>query len=366
MTAEANQPCRWATGVAGRVRRSVQALAPYTPGEQPRTPGLIKLNTNENPYPPSPKVRDALREFAPNLLRLYPDPLAARLRAAIASLHGCSMENVFVGNGSDEILALCTRAFVEPDGLIAWYDPSYSLYPVLASIADVRGAAIPLTEDFDLPPPGPIEASVSLLFITTPNAPTGRAFARSVLERVCDSSRGVVVLDEAYADFASESFADLAISRPNVVITRSFSKSYSLAGLRLGYALGPSELIEALFKIKDSYNVDALAQLVGEAAINDQEWMRENARKIIATRERVRQALASRGWRVVPSATNFLFASPPDGNAKTVFASLRAQNILVRYFPGDRTGNFLRITIGTDAEMDALLAAIDKTAASED
>lgn len=341
------------------IRRSVAKMTPYTPGEQPRAPGLIKLNTNENPYPPSPLVSEALRQFAADGLRLYPDPMAVELRAAIAELHGCSIENVFAGNGSDEILALCTRAFVEPDGVIAWFEPSYSLYPVLAAIADTKTRAIPLEGDFSLPPAEAVDPEISLLFITTPNAPTGLAYPRARVEAICTACRGVVVLDEAYVDFAPEHFADLALSRPNVLVSRSFSKSYSLAGLRLGYALGPAPLIEALYKIKDSYNLDQFAQRLGLAAIRDHAWMRANAEKIIATRGRVAASLLARGWQVLPSATNFLFARPPDGNARDMFDRLRARNILVRHFPGPRTGEYLRITIGTDAQMDALLAALD-------
>lgn len=341
------------------IRASVSRMTPYTPGEQPKEAGLIKLNTNENPYPPSPRVADALREAASDALRLYPDPMAVELRRAIAELHGCGIDHVFAGNGSDEILALCTRAFVESDGLIAWFDPSYSLYPVLTAIADVRSHTIPLRDDFQLPPSSRLPSPISLLFITTPNAPTGMAYPRAEIEAWCAACPGVVVLDEAYVDFAPESFVDLALRLPNVLVSRSLSKSYSLAGLRLGYAIGPAPLIEALYKIKDSYNLDLLAQRLGLAAIRDQAWMLGNAQKIIATRARLAAALAARGWHVLPTATNFLFARPPGGDAKRIFDHLRARRILVRHFPGPRTGEYLRITIGTDAQMDALLAALD-------
>ncbi len=340
------------------IRSSVGALTPYTPGEQPRAPGLIKLNTNENPYPPSPRVVEALRGYAADGLRLYPDPMSTALRQAIADLHGCGVENVFAGNGSDEVLALCTRAFVEREGIVAWFEPSYSLYPVLTAIADVRGVAVPLADDFALPPIARIPVDASLIFVATPNAPTGCAYPRAEIEAVCTACRGVVVLDEAYADFAPDQFADLALRYSNVLVTRSLSKSYSLAGLRIGYAIGAGSLIEALYKIKDSYNLDALAQALGAAAVRDQEWMRGNARKIIATRERVAAALLERGWGVVPTAANFIFARPPGGDARACFERLRAANILVRYFPGPRTGEHLRISIGTDAQMDAFLAAI--------
>ena len=341
------------------IRASVAKMTPYTPGEQPRVPGLIKLNTNENPYPPSPRVAEALAAIAADALRLYPDPVALELRRTIAGLHGCGVENVFAGNGSDEVLALCTRAFVEPDGIIGWFDPSYSLYPVLAAIADARGVPSPLAGDFSLPPNAQRPVPHSLFFLTTPNAPTGILFPRADLEAFCDAQRGVVVLDEAYADFAPDQFMDLALARPNVIVSRSLSKSYSLAGLRLGYAVGPAPLIEALYKIKDSYNLDALTQAIGAAALRDPAWMRGNVEKIVATRARVARALEARGWTVLPSATNFIFAKPAGKSAGEMFAHLRARNILVRHFPGPRTGDYLRITIGTDAQMDAFLAALD-------
>ncbi len=342
------------------IRASVAKMTPYTPGEQPRVPGLIKLNTNENPYPPSPRVAEALAAFTAESLRLYPDPMALELRGTIAGLHGCGVENVFAGNGSDEVLALCTRAFVEPGGAVGWSDPSYSLYPVLSAIADVRGTPVPLGEDFALPPCAHLPTPISLFFLTTPNAPTGIRYPRGRVEAFCGEFPGVVVLDEAYGDFAPAHFMDLALSRPNVLVSRSLSKSYSLAGLRLGYAVGPAPLIGALHKIKDSYNLDALAQRIGVAALRDQAWMRGNVERIVATRERVARELRARGWTVLPSATNFLFARPPTGaSAADVFNHLRARNILVRHFPGPRTGDGLRVSVGTDTQMDAFLAALD-------
>lgn len=341
------------------IRSTVQRLTPYTPGEQPRVPGLIKLNTNENPYPPSPQVSEALKSFSAESLRLYPDPVALELRRTIAALHGCAIENVFAGNGSDEVLALCTRAFVEPGGTVGWFDPSYSLYPVLTAIADFPAALVPLDEHFGIPHPASrIANPESLFFLTTPNAPTGIQFPRTSVETFCAAQSGVVVLDEAYADFAPEHFMDLALARPNVLVSRSLSKSYSLAGLRLGYAVGPAPLIEALYKIKDSYNLDALTQRLGETALQDQAWMRGNVAKIVATRARVTRELNARGWAVLPSAANFVFVKPAGKPARTVFDELRARNILVRHFPGPRTGDYLRITIGTDAQMDAFLAAL--------
>jgi len=339
------------------IRATVQSLHPYTPGEQPRGADVIKLNTNENPYGPSPRVVEALRSADPSALRLYPDPMCADLRERIAARHGCAPEQVFVGNGSDEILALAIRAYVERDGIVSFFDPSYSLYPVLCAIEDVATRPVPLAADFGWrEPDGP---DASLFFLTNPNAPTSLRFDRDRVEAFCARSRGVVLVDEAYVDFAGASCADLALRLPNTLVTRSFSKSYGLAGLRVGYAIGPAALIEALFKIKDSYNVSLLAQRLAAAAIDDADWLRDAVAHIVATRRRVATELARRGWSVLPSETNFLFAKPPAGvAARDVFDHLRARHIHVRYFPGERTRDHLRVTIGSDAQMDGFLAAV--------
>lgn len=338
------------------IRKAVQHLHAYVPGEQPKDANVIKLNTNENPYPPSPRVAAALREFDPSRLRLYSDPVCSAFREHIAAMHGCKSENVFVGNGSDEVLALCARGLVERSGTIGYFDPSYSLYPVLAAIEDVATKPVPLPDDFGWVTPPPDHSD--LFFLTNPNAPTSLLFAKSKIAAFCKSFRGVVLIDEAYVDFAPEHCIDLALSLPNVIVARTLSKSYSLAGLRLGYAIGPASLIDALFKIKDSYNVSMLSQVLGLAALNDFPYFHENVAKLIATRTRVTSALRDRGWTVVDSATNFLWAKPPQKPAKEVFEFLRSKKIFVRYFPGGRTGDYLRITIGTDAQMDAFLAVL--------
>ncbi len=338
------------------IRPSVAALTPYTPGEQPG-PGVIKLNTNENPYPPSPRVAAALRAADPTLLRLYPDPVSSGLRRQVAELHGCAPEQVFIGNGSDEVLALCVRAFVPEGGTVGYFDPSYSLYPVLAAIEEAPVRPVALTPDFSWAMPA--DYSASLFFLTNPNAPTSRLFPRGEVESFCRRFSGVVLIDEAYVDFASSSCADLALRLPNVLIARTLSKSYSLAGIRLGYAVGPAPLIEALHKIKDSYNISWLTQQLAAAALADPAWMKANVAKITATRERVAQALRSRGWFVFDSSTNFLFARPPARPAREIFEDLRTRKIFVRYFPAPATRDYLRITVGTDAEMDALLAVLE-------
>lgn len=336
--------------------RHVRAMHGYVPGEQPKIPGLIKLNTNENPYPPSPRVADAIQRTLIDSLRLYPDPLCTALRGKIATLHDVEVEQVFVGNGSDEVLALCTRAFVEDDGAIGCFDPSYSLYPVLADIRSVKLKPVELAPDFTWRMSEGYHAS--LFYLTNPNAPTSMAFPKTTIRTFCESFSGVVLIDEAYADFAPDNCMDLAKRMSNVLVSRTFSKSYSLAGIRAGYVVGHAKLISAMYTIKDSYNVNALTQKLALAAINDQLHMRENVDRIIATRERVAKELAKRGYTVYPSAANFLWVTPIGISAADLFKHLREQKILTRYFPGEKTGHCLRITIGTDEQMDALLSSL--------
>ena len=340
-----------------RIRDNVVAMAAYVPGEQPSDPAIVKLNTNENPYPPAPGVLEVLRAAGEAGLRLYPDPLCLRLRESIARLHGCSVEQVFCGNGSDEVLALCIRAFVPDGGRIGCFVPSYSVYPVLADAAGVFTATLPLAPDFSWPAI-PRDYEVPLFFWTNPNAPTGLRCDAEVIRRWAARTGGVVVVDEAYVDFATADCSRLALEAPNVLVTRTLSKSYSLAGIRLGYALGPAELIGALNKIKDAYNVNGLTQLLARAAIEDQSHMRANAKRIIATRERIAAALRERGWEVFASEANFLWIRPPHEPAETVLQQLRERGVLVRHFAAARTRAYLRVTVGSDAQMDAFLAAL--------
>jgi histidinol-phosphate aminotransferase len=341
------------------IRKSVQKLQAYTPGEQPQVAGLVKLNTNENPYPPSPAVARTLKDTAADLLRLYPDPMCVALRERIAAVQGCAVDEVFVGNGSDEVLRLAIWAFTQPGGAVASFDPSYSLYPVLAAAEEVNFRAIPLAFGFGWTEP-PVDLDATLFFLANPNAPTGLVYPSEAIHAFCQRFKGVVLIDEAYVDFSEgRNCMALAKSLSNVLVCRTLSKSFSLAGLRIGYAIGSSALIGALYKLKDSYNVDRLAQAIALAALGDVPWMQDNARRIVATRERVATELEKRGFGVVPSGANFLFMEPPAGrSAADLFVELRTKKILVRYFPGERTGNHLRVTIGTDAQMDAFLGAL--------
>jgi histidinol-phosphate aminotransferase len=342
------------------IRQSVESLSAYVPGEQPADREIVKLNTNENPYPPSPRVASALASLDPADLRLYPDPVCRELRDAIAALHGCRPAQVFVGNGSDEILALCTKAFVEDDGSIGYFDPSYSLYPVLSDIRCAGKRPVALDEEFRWQMPDGYASS--LFFMTNPNAPTSMLHARATVRAFCERFPGVVLIDEAYVDFSSADCMDLALQLPNVLVLRTVSKSYSLAGLRVGYVVGSEILMDAFYKLKDSYNVDRIAQRLALAAVQDQPAMRANVARILATRERLAGALRGLGFRVYPSETNFLWVRPAGCSARELFEQLRARKIFVRYFSGPRTGDFVRITIGTDAEVDRLIEATGQIA----
>jgi histidinol-phosphate aminotransferase len=355
------------------IRPLVQALSPYTPGEQPRIKGLIKLNTNENPYPPSPKVRHAIRAAVDMRLRLYPNPTAQPLREKLARLHRCRPENIIVGNGSDELLAMAVRCFVEPASpssgdsrtLVQFFAPSYSLYPVLADIHGAQRNPVPLNPDFSLPSIADLKRAkqwdfeAALTFVTTPNAPSGRGYLTSELDRLCEIQKRVIVLDEAYVDFADENALSLALKYPHVLVARTFSKAYSLCAQRVGYFIGHPALIEALQKIRDSYNVNGLGQAAAAATLSDLPYYRANFRKVIATRRKLTRELEELGFRVLPSQTNFILTEPQKFSAKDWLEKLRRRKILVRWFDQPTVREYLRISIGTPVEATALVRAAE-------
>ena len=362
------------SGVAARVRPLVQALHAYVPGEQPKIRGLIKLNTNENPYPPAPAVLKATRAAVDGRLRLYPNPTSSGLRAKLAQMHGCGPENIFIGNGSDEVLAYLIRAFAEPlsavtpttlgKATVQYLWPCYSLYPVLAETHGARPKPVRLLEDFALPAVpalkrgGEWDFEAALSLVTTPNAPSGRGYSRDELEALCKAQKGVIVLDEAYVDFAEGHSADLALKYPHVVVARTFSKAYSLCFQRVGYCIAHADVVAALDRVRDSYNVNGLGQVAAEATLDHLGYYRKGFAKVIRTRERLRRELSGLGWKVLPSQTNFLLAEPPGLPAKAWLERLREKKILVRWFSLPEIQQYLRITIGTDAEIDALLRAV--------
>jgi histidinol-phosphate aminotransferase len=368
------------------VRPLVRRLHAYVPGEQPKVAGLIKLNTNENPYPPSPRVRRAIRTAADERLRLYPNPTAQPVREALGRLHGCTADQIFVGNGSDECLALAVRAFVEPVGssasrgrtgattgrlkahqegrtLVQYFTPSYSLYPVLADAHGAAAHAVPLDVDFAIPSVqtlrrrGQWRFDAALTVITTPNAPSGRGYSTSDLETLCRAQRGVTILDEAYVDFADEHALPLALKYPHVLVARTFSKAYSLCFQRIGYVVGHPALIAALDTIRDSYNVNGLGQIAALATLTDLPYYRANFRRIIDTRARLSHALTTLGFEVLPSQTNFVLVKPPLFPAERWLIELRRRKVLVRWFSTPEVRDYLRITIGTDEDATALVKA---------
>ncbi|MGA2640299.1 MAG: histidinol-phosphate transaminase [Spirochaetia bacterium] len=349
----------------GFVRRAVRGMDGYVPGLQPG-PGekLVKLNTNENPYPPSSRVLDALHSAAESSVRLYPSPEATPLREKAAALYGLKPSQVICGNGSDEILAILMRTFVGEGETIAFFKPSYSLYPVLAGIGRARATNVPLprvarsSEMADIPVPSP---KAKVFFLTNPNSPYGVGFPTSWVERLLDRFRGIVVADEAYVDFALESSLPLLASHPRLVIARTLSKAYSLAGMRAGLAFAHDDLIREMLKVKDSYNVSRLAQVAACAALEDQECFRTARDRIIATRERFSNALSAQGFTVLPSEANFVFAVPPrDLAAARVYEGLLSRGFLVRHWKTGIASDGLRISIGTDGDMDALARGIEE------
>lgn len=341
--------------------RKARQVSPYTPGEQPKIQNLIKLNTNENPYPPSERAKEALRNADMDALRLYPDPESAELRAAIAHVHGSAPEQVFVGNGSDEVLALLFMAFFDVDEPVAMPDISYSFYPVYARLCGLQTRTIPLREDFTLSAQDYAGCKGGIIF-ANPNAPTGRAISLGDIETICKNHERVVVVDEAYVNFGAESALPLIARYDNLLVVRTLSKSHSLAGLRVGYALGHPALIEALERIKNSFNsypLDRLAQAAAKAAIEDTEYTRQCSEKIMDTRERVVAHLITMGFDVIPSKTNFVFCTHPKTHARAIQQQLRERAILVRRFDAPRIDNYLRISMGTDTEMEALIRALE-------
>ena len=354
-----------------RIARKVRNLAPYVYGEQPQGRGVIKINTNEAAYPASPKIRQVLAKFDFERLRRYPSADFKELRAELAKLHQTTIDRIFVGNGSDEILSLMTDAFVEDDEAIVTLDPSYSLYRTLADIRGVRWVGFSWedvrreTRDFTSKV-SCLESSASLALITSPNNPTGVQIPPKEIAAFAKRFPGVVVVDEAYVDYADVDCMALATAKANrnVIVMRTFSKAYALAGLRVGYCVGPKDLIEALYKIKDSYNVDAIAQAVALAAVKDQKYLKSLVAKVLKTRAWFVAELEKRGWDVMPTQANFVFARPPcaktaKADSKRVFEGLRERNIFIRYFSGPKTCDRVRISIGTDAQMRRVLKEID-------
>lgn len=340
-------------------RSILEDVAGYVPGEQPRASGVIKLNTNENPFPPSPQVEEALRGLGVDGLRRYPDPVSAELRRACAERYGYSSEEwVIAGNGMDELLAMAIRAFVDPGDAILTPYPTYTLYETLAKLHGARPVSVDLDDSFQLSETF-YQTPARLCFLPRPNAPTGVCPPRADVEKLCESFDGLVVIDEAYADFAEDNCMDFPRRYKNAIVMRSFSKSFSLAGIRLGTAVALPELIAELLKTKDSYNLNAVTQRLGLAAINDYDHMRANTDRVREGRRYLTESLQELGFHVPPSQANFVLAewngSP---SALTLFEGLKQRNILVRHFPVRRLEHALRISVGAPEENEAVVKAL--------
>lgn len=351
--------------MTGYFRTNIAAMAGYTPGEQPDDPRVVKLNTNENPYPPSPKVRAALRRAANATLRLYPEPLSQTLRGVAAQVYSVQPVNIIAGNGSDELLSILLRCFVGPADRVAFPVPTYSLYETLVEIQDGRCAPVNFPADFSLPD-SLAGQNAALTFICNPNAPSGTLVPLPEIVRLAQAVRGILVVDEAYVDFATtEGASSIPLIRqlPNLIVLRTFSKSFSLAGMRIGLAFAREELIAGMMKVKDSYNLNRLSLVAATAALQDMAWMERNAQRIRHSRERLTTALMEIGYEVYPSQTNFVLARQPGRNQKVVYEALKNRKILVRYFDLPSLQDCLRITVGTPREIRLLLRELKEIVA---
>lgn len=340
-----------------RFRPNIAAMTGYTPGEQPQDAGFIKLNTNENPYPPSPKVRAALRKAINSSLRLYPEPLSDSLRTRAARVYGVRPSNVIAGNGSDELLSMLLRCFVRPGDRVAFPRPTYSLYDTLVEIEDGTGAAVDFPADFSVPAELAQQAA-ALTFLCNPNAPSGTLVPVAEIETLARAVSGVLVVDEAYVDFASSEGASaipLIHRFDNLVVLRTFSKSFSLAGMRIGLAFACEEIIRGMLKVKDSYNVNRLSLVAATAALEDVPWMIRNAGRIQRSRKSLSGALRRLGYDVYPSHANFVLARRAGESLKAVYDELKRRRILVRYFDAPGLSDCLRITVGTSKEIRSLV-----------
>ena len=343
--------------MANYFRANIQAMSGYVPGEQPRDDGIIKLNTNENPYPPSPKVYAALRRAIDASLRLYPQPLSDPLCAAAAAAYGVKIENIMAGNGSDELLSMMLRCFVGPGDRVAYPVPTYSLYDTLVEIQAGVAVRVPFPEDFSIPEEL-VRQGAALTLLCNPNAPSGTLVPLPEIVKLAGAVAGILVVDEAYVDFAASEGASaipLIHQLPNLIVLRTLSKSFSLAGMRIGLAFASAEIIAGMNKVRDSYNLDRLSIVAGTAALADLAWMKRNAARIQRSRQRLASGLKRLGYQVYPSHANFILARQRGKNLQPVYEELKRQKILVRYFDAPGLRDCLRITVGTPKEVRALL-----------
>ena len=348
------------------VRPVVREMAGYTPGEQPGAgERVVKLNTNENPFPPSPRVMQAIQQIEPEQLRRYPNSTADAFREAAAQVLGVKSDMILAGNGSDDVLAIAMLAFLSPGDTLAYPNPTYSLYPVLAEIDEVKVAEVPWEKEWQLPIDALLATKARAIFLANPNAPSATFVSPQKIEELCKKFNGAVLVDEAYVDFADDNCLPLLKDHDNIVITRTLSKAYSLAGLRFGYAVARAEVIREMNKARDSYPCDAVSVAAATAAIQDQEYAKKTWDHVKSERQRLSSELTQMGWKVLPSEANFIFAAAPDGHGKQVYLGLKEQGILVRYFDKPGLTDKIRITVGTSQENNALIGGIKALGAAE-
>jgi len=353
--------------VASYLRRNIAVLQGYIPGEQPRGESAIKLNTNENPYPPSPRVLSALRRAVNRSLRLYPEPLSDSLRSLAAAIYRVRPDNILAGNGSDELLSMLVRCFVGPGDRVAYPVPTYTLYDTLVAIQEGEGVTVDYPPDFSLPE-ALYSHQAALTFLCNPNSPSGTLVPLKQIERLARSVPGVLVVDEAYIDFAQgDGVSALSLIRglPNLVVLRSFSKSFSLAGMRIGLAFAAEEIIRGMTKVKDSYNLNRLSIVAARAALEDLFWMRRNVERIQKTREKLAQGLFQLGFSVFPSQANFVMARKGGKKLRGLYEELKRRQILVRYFDTPALQDSLRITVGTPQQVKILLREMGMISAAQ-
>jgi histidinol-phosphate aminotransferase len=338
-------------------RENIEKMAGYEPGTQPAEIDVIKLNTNENPYPPSPKVIEAIKNITPEQLRKYPQPMGDTFRQTAAEIFKVEPENIICANGGDDLLNMAIRAFCDEKRLVAYPTPTYSLYPELAKIQLCPVIEIPFDEEFNLPAKL-ATTGAALTIVCNPNAPSGTVIPMVELRQLAGEIKGVLLIDEAYVDFAEDNCLELAKSLPNVIILRSMSKGYSLAGMRFGFGIANKDLIKGLMKVKDSYNVDSVAIAAATAAIEDQQYFKHNIEKVKLDRKILTEKLTGLGFTVPESQSNFVFAKPSKARAIDIYDKLKNRNIYVRYWAYPDTKDKLRISVGTSEQNEKLISAI--------
>jgi histidinol-phosphate aminotransferase len=345
-------------GPMSLVRPSISSMKGYVPGSQPDPgEGFIKLNSNENPFPPSPKVQNVLQNFPGGDLRLYPDPVSWELRAQLGEIYGFAPQQIICGNGSDDILNIVMRTFAQSGQAIGFYQPAFPLYRVLGIIHGAKVVSLPVAAPYDQPPPLP--STLKIFFLANPNSPVGFAYPPALVSQMAQSTRGIFVVDEAYAEFANENALDLVRNLENVIVVRTVSKSYSLAGVRLGYAIGNEKWIAEMFKVKDPFNVNRMTQALVTAALQDREYFQNNIRQLIETREWITKEAVALGYRLIPSQANFIFLQPPQkGRGVKFYETLLTRKVLTRFYDEEGLQDGVRMTIGTREEMAEVLRVL--------